>query len=958
MDKIIEPVSYKKMVESFTEPAHTYGKLKEGVGAGYDFTLFGLKLQNVKLSDVEDKSYEGWGHWATGKFEAEIVPGAYDWEAEHPYWYLSSKDKASYTIVDQVDVKGGKVYGHFETSAENIEDRLTYETHDLHDMIGGGWSHTNLPSTLELEKEERKDYYKPIEVSLESNDGFITKATIELDSDYINRCIEYAIYGGDDESGYECDEEDWDDEEVKYRITGIDWDVDDEDDLADLPEEAVVVLEDGGDEDDAIDQLSDDYGFLVNGVESIERVYESKKSRNPRLKYESKKIKESSDKYAIVVNTGYYEGGDYWTGEDFTDEFLDALLLTKEDAEKEFEKAKACAEAKYGKKYPVEIVAESTDYFVESKRHPDPDKWRIGDWVSYKGKKYITDMFLGGDMVRLVTHDDEITVPCSEVYKVSRKEVYKESKSEDIKYLKYLLRKEEVANLDDEERWELQDLINTYGYPEEYDEACIPTSNDPDILDFVSTFKDTLGGSQKKREAALEELESIGDSLVETYPELEGKTPSEIARWCRSVLDGTWRPLKESCEDCDYIDPEDYNKEGTYEEYLRYCDATGGDPYSEEEWRKVTGIYESKESSESKLEEDAMTSKVRQGVLEINAARNKVDADVEKLDRTVNKVTNDMVSAVLNHKPLQEAAGRHVEVDFPIHISEDGLISESDARKLLRKLAADHKLRVGSHYDVYDSEANLTTWDFNSSKDPGFGYTFECNIVGNGIAYNAFYLNKKRNKVNLKDAVWVSDTTMGKMTESSRYTHRIVLKTNDPDAPLRYRMTHADTMRYRSEEEAKQALDDYNNRIGARLDGKGLHLEIEEIPQKPRRVASQVEGYENPFEVGDILFGDTGYSMVLPTWYEIVRVTPKQVTAKELCDITVSHDGYGQAGVKKPNLGVYQKEWNGSDRKATAMVKKHSHSNSSNPKENYYVTIDGHVFDIWDGENKSFDTYD
>lgn len=34
----------------------------------------------------------------------------------------------------------------------------------------------------------------------------------------------------------------------------------------------------------------------------------------------------------------------------------------------------------------------------------------------------------------------------------------------------------------------------------------------------------------------------------------------------------------------------DFDKEGTYEEYLKWCEATNGDPYSKEEWEKMTGI--------------------------------------------------------------------------------------------------------------------------------------------------------------------------------------------------------------------------------------------------------------------------------------------------------------------------------------------------------------------------------
>jgi len=41
-------------------------------------------------------------------------------------------------------------------------------------------------------------------------------------------------------------------------------------------------------------------------------------------------------------------------------------------------------------------------------------------------------------------------------------------------------------------------------------------------------------------------------------------------------------------EDLDF-DPDTYDAD-TYEKYLYYCHMTGGDPYSKEEWSKITGI--------------------------------------------------------------------------------------------------------------------------------------------------------------------------------------------------------------------------------------------------------------------------------------------------------------------------------------------------------------------------------
>lgn len=48
----------------------------------------------------------------------------------------------------------------------------------------------------------------------------------------------------------------------KYKVSNIDWDVDDVEDLDNLPTTCVI---DAIDEDDIADALSDKYGFCVNG---------------------------------------------------------------------------------------------------------------------------------------------------------------------------------------------------------------------------------------------------------------------------------------------------------------------------------------------------------------------------------------------------------------------------------------------------------------------------------------------------------------------------------------------------------------------------------------------------------------------------------------------------------------------------------------------------------------------
>lgn len=203
------------------------------------------------------------------------------------------------------------------------------------------------------------------------------------------------------------------------------------------------------------------------------------------------------------------------------------------------------------------------------------------------------------------------------------------------------------------------------------------------------------------------------------------------------------------------------------------------------------------------------------------------------------------------------------------------------------------------------------------------------------------------------------------LMEANRYTHRIVL---GPEG-TRYRLTHADKLRYKSIEEAEKALAELEARIGSRLASKGLTLEIKEIEQKPRRTGTNDPDYENPFEVGDILFGDVGYSMQIPEWWQVVKVTAKSVTCRRLATDIVEHDDYGQSGTEVPIRGVFDKRGgtvNGvpSDAPVTMRVKKWSGQVSSwrgSGKDQYYASSGsryGHIFSLWDGKPKPFDYYD
>lgn len=1015
MEKIIEPISYKKMVESYTHPVHVYGKkinLKEGVGAGYTLTFLGIKLTNVKVEEPQ-KDRDG---FYTVKFTADIKPGEYHFFADHPYWALGSllpdmsgtresRGWNKYFVgvgrcFDEAVITGGKVEGVCDDGGQrftswNSDDNgpgwteedyireIESEEFILGDIYGGGWAHSPMKTEIEFEYSEGNSYFHAIDQTEGNyNDATILKATFNFDPGWVadyNDAVDRAIYGEEEE-------------EVKYRITGIDWDVDDEDDLAELPEEAVVVLEDGGDEDDAIDQLSDDYGFLVNGVESIERVYESKMReysssrsiKNYKPRHDFKKTKKYQDDEGLVGDIVKIIGT----------ECLNSAL-------------------------PI------IPKFFGQFRKPKYDFSKRPDFKDYK-KKDLEQEF--SDFKNALGHKGEIVKTLPENNHVKKSFIIRvldgPSKDKEFEFYpgefyvikgrldnKYRFRNYEESKKSkklSERTHRIEHEGHVIGYAEPGEDEYLFYSNGKSATRFIGFISADDGKVYLKGHLAKEVYEAFPDyielkkhdNLKESLDDddweddredYEGTVSNDLAEmrylvdkeksgmsldsYELRVLQSLIRDYPDEYEEYlnnDYVDPEDYDKEGTYDEYLRYCAVTDGDPMSEEEWRQTTGIYESKESSESKLEEDALSSKIRQSVIEVNAAKQKVDQDVDVLDRVVNKASQDMMRAAINHGKTSQMTEsgtsfvhKSIKIDFPLDFDEKECVREEDARRLLRKIAAERKLRVNTEYKIEDSYGYTSTWEFNETDDPGFRYVFSCKD-GDYSCY--LYLNKRRNKVDLKNSKFVRgiDREEGilvesKLNEAARYTHRIELAQDDPSVPLRTRITNADQLRYRSQEEAEKALNDLNKRWSNGLSSRGLHLEIHEIPQKPRRVASQVEGYENPFEVGDILEGDFGYSMILPVWYEVVKVTSKQVTLKELSSIVVSHDGYGQAGVKKPNIGVYKKNWEGKEREIRALVKKHGGSyydKYDNPKKKYYVTVDNHILDLWDGENKSFDTYD
>ena len=208
-----------------------------------------------------------------------------------------------------------------------------------------------------------------------------------------------------------------------------------------------------------------------------------------------------------------------------------------------------------------------------------------------------------------------------------------------------------------------------------------------------------------------------------------------------------------------------------------------------------------------------------------------------------------------------------------------------------------------------------------------------------------------------------------RLQEAQRFTHRIVLLPKGTHYHLNKRF--ADQLRFYSAEEAEKKKAELDaGSFGAKLQKLGLSLGVEEIEKKPRHTGTEDPDYENPFEVGDILFGDVGYSMSIPEWWQVIKKTDKSVTCRRLATDIVEHDGYGQRGTEVPIRGVFDKRGgtvNGkpSDAPVTMRVKKWSSQVSGwhqEGKDQYYASLGGsrygHIFSLWDGKPKEFDYYD
>ena len=72
------------------------------------------------------------------------------------------------------------------------------------------------------------------------------------------------------------------------------------------------------------------------------------------------------------------------------------------------------------------------------------------------------------------------------------------------------------------------------------------------------------------------------------------------------------------------------------------------------------------------------------------------------------------------------------------------------------------------------------------------------------------------------------------------------------------------------------------------------------------------ENAKNTFKVGDILSSSWGYSMTIVSWYQVIKVTPKTITVKEIEAKIIDGNGMHGESIPVPNLfskrGLYPEQ--------------------------------------------------
>lgn len=194
-------------VPKYKESMTSSKRMKEGVGAGFTFSIYGIKLKNVKIRSIKKNEYDEY----EAKWSAEIDSKMVDYSCDHSYWGFDSREvntvwvgNYDYDIPTEPIIISGVVDGFSDQGDESLtkEDwiaSIEEGTYDISTLYGGGYIRTPMKEDVVFESDD----ISAIDMSKDNECNYIVSANIKIDKDSvasINECIDIAE---DPESYYE-----------------------------------------------------------------------------------------------------------------------------------------------------------------------------------------------------------------------------------------------------------------------------------------------------------------------------------------------------------------------------------------------------------------------------------------------------------------------------------------------------------------------------------------------------------------------------------------------------------------------------------------------------------------------------------------------------------------------------------------------------------------------------------
>ena len=185
-------------VPKYKESMTSSKRMKEGVGAGFTFSIYGIKLKNVKIRSIKKNEYDEY----EAKWSAEIDSKMVDYSCDHSYWGFDSREvntvwvgNYDYDIPTEPIIVGGTVEGFSDGDDSMTEEdyikSIEADTYDIEDTYSGGWFKIPVKENISFED----GTYHSIDISKGNDYNYIISAHLNIDKDSvdsINECIDIA----------------------------------------------------------------------------------------------------------------------------------------------------------------------------------------------------------------------------------------------------------------------------------------------------------------------------------------------------------------------------------------------------------------------------------------------------------------------------------------------------------------------------------------------------------------------------------------------------------------------------------------------------------------------------------------------------------------------------------------------------------------------------------------------